>query len=173
MSWKSLEQLYIESKIAKKAAASKVDKNYDSYKNLRLRWVNASSIIAKTLWISGRTVSRYHKKWKAELQETVTELNRQSEAQKMLQQMDIIINQIWSTIISENMAGRDKIQALNHLCVPIKFKAEMMGIDKNSILFAAHEVSPEIDGTPFMRELDKRIKASGIDLGEFMWIRTI
>lgn len=173
MPWKSLEQLYIESKVAKKIVTNKVDKNYDSYKNLRLRGVNSSSIIAKTLWISVRTVSRYHQKWKVELSQTATELNRQSEAQKILQQLDIIINQIWSTIITENMIGKDKIQALNYLLVPLKYKAEIMGVDRNAIIFTTQESHQKIDRMPFIRELDKRISSSGIDMDEIMGIRRL
>jgi len=174
MAWKSLETLLKEAETAKKIIKLwKEDKNFDSYKSFRLRWVNSPSIISKTLWVSTRTIIRYWKRWEYELKNSKLYINRDVEVQKLLEQIDMIIAKLWNAILSDNLAWKEKVYALNQLFIPLKMKAEILWIDSKSISFTNTETTTYNFNPDIYRYFDKRITEAWIDICDLTWIRPL
>lgn len=177
MAWKTFEQIMKETQTAKKVIeGSKVDKNYDNYKNLRLRWVNSTSVIAKTIWVSPRTIVRYGKRWTTELHQKVDNIDKEFEVQKILEQIDVIFSQMWNTIMKDNLAWKDKVSAISNSIAPLRLKAEILWLDKwnfhfvksNSSDFYSPNINPEL-----YEYWNRKIEEYNIDIVELTWIRPI
>ncbi len=177
MAWKTYEQIMRETQNAQKIIEwEKIDKNYDNYKNLRLRWVNSTSVIAKTIWVTPRTIVRYWKRWKDELSQKVNNMNKDFEIQKMLEQIDTIFSQSWNTILKENLVWKEKISAITSTLQPLKLKAEILWFDRWDFHFSNNNNTNLFD--PIMNKelcdyFNEKIEEYNIDVVEMTWIKPI
>ncbi len=178
MAWKTYEQIMRETQNAQRIIDwEKTDKNYDNYKNLRLRWVNSNSVISKTIWVSPRTVIRYWKRWKNELLQKINNTDKEFEVQKILEQIDTIYSQCWNAILKDNLVWKDKISAISSTLQPLKLKAEILWLDKWNFSFTNNGNNANLYDPIMNKDLcdyfNEKIEEYNIDVVEMTWIKPI
>lgn len=105
---------------------------YQQLKQLVQRWVTNKSLIAKTLWIDRTTVYVWIRRLWQEYSEVVDSTDKKKEFWKMIDQIDVIFYSIWKEIQSWNMSEERKISALVNAMQPLRFKAELMWLNRSA-----------------------------------------
>lgn len=175
MAWKTYEELIAQTKNAQNIIKwKKIDQKYEAYKELRLKWINSPSVIAKTIWVSNRTAIRYSERWRDELSYNAWEIEKRVELQKILSQIELVYSESWDVILNWDLKWRDKVSALNSLLWPIKLKAEILALDKWNFHFTNNtpNYNPMMSKEIF-EYWGKKIEAYNIDINELTGIHPL
>jgi len=112
------------------------EKKIEQMRNLMLRWVVSKGLLAKTLWVSRPTIYAWYDKIQDEFAKYTDSLQKKTEFGKLLDQLDMSFQKIWSEIMNSNMKEMQKVAAINTWLAPLRLKAELLWFMKGNDPFS-------------------------------------